>query len=112
MDNKPPLSQPILRHPQDEYTVYILPIYRVQNAGIKFELHDPTDDTSKILRIEGCRRSLAKTVLFSLLSISIIPLLAAKWSDRARRWLLYSWADITIATHVFVVGACMIGFPV
>ena len=57
-----------------------------------------------IYQIEACYLSPLKVLLFIVLSVTIVPLLLVKWSNKVYRLMLYSFTDINDATHVIVHG--------
>jgi len=52
--------------------------------------------------IYACKRSIERQIAFALISVSILPLLLIKWSNRIKRFFLYSYTNIEEATHLFI----------
>lgn len=71
------------------------------------ESHDYTEDSYKISKVDYCKFSTVKLVIFCVLSLTLIPLLVLKWFPKIRRWLLYSFTTFQEATYVYVIGLGM-----
>lgn len=78
-----------------------------ENVGrhvIAFESYDPEDESSVMHRIEACRTSPVKAFIFAIISLTIVPLLAVKWSNRIYKFLLLTYTDIAYATKLIIHG--------
>jgi hypothetical protein len=73
---------------------------------IPFETYDTEDESSIIYGIEACYISSIKLILFVIISLTIIPLLLVKWSNKVYRLLLLSHTDINHATKLIIHGSC------
>ena len=71
---------------------------------VPFESHESSEENNKIIKIESCRISLIKAIIFFTLSLTLIPLLIYKWFPKIRRFLLYVYSDLANATHFIVYG--------
>lgn len=71
---------------------------------IDFESYDPNDESSIIQSIEGCYISPIKAVIFAILSLTLLPLLAVKWYNKAYKFFLLSYTNIRNATKLIIHG--------
>lgn len=71
---------------------------------VPFDSHDSNEESNIITRIECCRLSIAKVILFAICSITIVPLLLYEWFPKLRRVFLYSFCTLEEATHLSIYG--------
>lgn len=82
--------------------------YMINYYEVPFDSHESSEETNIIVRIESCRLSILKAILFIVSSLTIIPLLIYKWFPKLRRIFLYSFCPFDEATHLSIYAQGMV----